>query len=229
MINNKIKMADLVHQNYHVLPIINRFGINLGFGDKTIEQICTEKNINIDFFLEIVNVFINDDYFPKETLQNFEIIEILDYLKKTHKYFLEIKLVRIEKKINDLIDICCEENSSKIELIRNFYLEYKNELIEHIKYEDEIIFPYVYDLLNKKQKKQDFKIQNYLDNHSNIEEKIFDLKNLIIKYLPVSNQAEVSNEILYDLFDFEKDILNHQNIEEKVLVPKVMKLENDLS
>lgn len=229
MINNKIKMADLVHQNYHVLPIINRFGVNLGFGDKTIEKICAEKNINVDFFLEIVNVFINDDYFPKETLQKFEIIEILDYLKKTHQYFLEIKLVRIEKKINDLIDICCKENSSKIELIRNFYLEYKNELVEHIKYEDEIIFPYVYDLLNKKQKKQDFKIQNYLDNHSSIEEKIYDLKNLIIKYLELPNQSEISNEILYDLFDFEKDILNHQKIEEKVLVPKVMKLERDLS
>lgn len=223
-----MKMADLVHQNYHVLPIINRFGINLGFGDKTIQQICNDKNINVDFFLEVVNVFLNDDYFPQETLQSFEIEEILDYLKKTHQHFLNTKLVRIEKRINELIDICCKENSNKIELIKNFYVEYKNELIEHIKYEDEVIFPYVEELLKTKSKKTDFNIKSYLDNHSNIEEKIFDLKNLIIKYLTLPNQSEISNEILYDLFDFEKDILNHQNMEEKVLVPKVMRLEENV-
>jgi len=229
MINVKMKMADLIHLNYHVLPIINRFGIALGFGDKTVGQICVEKNINTDFFIEIVNVFLNEEYFPKKTLQNFEITEILDYLKKTHEYFLKIKLVSIEKKINELIEICCKENSSKIELIKNFYLEYKNELIEHIKYEDEVIFPYVEELLTKKTKKEGFEIKKYLDTHSNIEEKIFDLKNLIIKYLSMPNYPELSNEILYDLFDFERDIFNHQNIEEKVFVPKVMKLEEKLS
>ncbi len=234
MIHKRIKMADLIHLNYHILPIINRFGIFLGFGDKTIEQVCRERQINVDFFLEIVNVFLFDDYFPAENLKHFDIHDIVEYLKKSHKYFLDIKLLGIEKKINDLIDFCCSENSQKIELIRNFYLQYKNELIEHIKYEDEVIYPYVLWLAknennkNHYDKRPDFKISMYLENHSDIEVKIFDLKNLIIKYLELPKQTELTNEILFDLFDFEKDIIDHQRIEEKVLVPKALEIENKI-
>jgi len=235
MIHKRIKMADLIHLNYHILPIINRFGVFLGFGDKTIEQICKEKNINVDFFLEIVNVFLYDDYFPAENLQHFDIQDIVEYLKKSHKYFLDVKLSSIEKKINALIDFCCKENSQKIQLIKNFYLQYKNELIEHINYEDEVIYPYVLWLADNQNKakqdfstKPDFKISMYLENHSDIEVKIFDLKNLIIKYLELPKQTELTNEVLFDLFDFEKDIIDHQQIEEKVLVPKALEIEKKI-
>lgn len=230
MVQKEMKMADLIHQNYHILPIINRFGIQLGFGEKTIAQICEEKNIDSNFLIEVVNVFLNEEYFPQENLQQFSIEQIMRYLKNSHDYFLNIKLESIEKKINKLIELCCHDNSSKIGLIRNFYIEYKNELIDHIKYEDEQIFPYVNKITvayknNKKLPIDDFSIKIYLENHTDIEEKLFDLKNLIIKYLKLPNDNEISNEILFDLFDLEKDLQNHQNFEEKVLVPIVLKLE----
>jgi len=233
MVSKDMKMADLVHQNYHILPIINRFDIRLGFGDKTISQICEEKSVETDFFIEVVNVFLNDEYFPKENLQKFSVESILDYLKKSHDYFLNVKLESIEKKINALIDICCKDNTSKVELIRNFFIEYKNELIEHIKYEDEIIFPYVNtvikaDIKAEKLENNEFRINYYLENHTDIEEKLFDLKNLIIKYLQLPKEVEISNEILFELFDLEKDLQNHQNFEEKVLVPLVLKMEDKL-
>ncbi|MBN2893015.1 MAG: hemerythrin domain-containing protein [Bacteroidales bacterium] len=233
MVNKEMKMADLVHQNYHILPIINRFGIRLGFGDKMIMQICAEKNIDTDFFVEVVNVFLNDEYFPQENLQRFSVSSILGYLKKSHDFFINVKLDSIEKKINELIEHCCRDNSTKIELIKNFYIEYKNELIEHIKYEDEQIFPYVNKVLkaidkNEKFESDDFSIEDYLENHTDVEEKLFDLKNLIIKYLQLPKEVEISNEILFELFDLEKDLQNHQNFEEKVLVPVVVKLEQEL-
>lgn len=228
MINKNQKVADLVHFNYHILPILNRFGILLGFGDKTIEQVCQEKKINIDFFIEVINVFLFEDYFNEENLQNFEFDEIINFLKKSHDYFINIKLIEIEKKINTLILACCKSNSSKVELIKNFYLEYKNELIEHINYENQKTFPYVLNLVNKNEKNSNFSIQEYIENHTDIEAKLFDLKNLIIKYLQLPKEIDLCNEILFVLFDLEKDLQNHHKFEEKVLVPKVLKFENQL-
>lgn len=234
MVNKKIKMADLIHQNYHILPILNRFGVYLGFGDKTIEQVCDEQNINVDFFIEVLNVFNDENYFPKSSFSKFNLFDILSYLKKSHDYFLNVKLENIERKINELIKSCCTENSQKIELIKNFYLEYKTELIDHIKYENEIIYPYIMwlykneELVYAKEHSPDFQISEYIDNHTNIEEKIFDLKNLIIKYLKLPKPMELSNEIVFELFDFEKDIFDHQRLEEKVLIPKAMIIEENI-
>ena len=57
IITKETKMADVIHMNYFTLSMLNRFGIDLGFGDKTVEEVCNQKNIDSDFFLEIINAY----------------------------------------------------------------------------------------------------------------------------------------------------------------------------
>jgi regulator of cell morphogenesis and NO signaling len=57
--NKTDKMAFLLQTNYHLVPVFHRFGFQLGFGNKTVEQLCNENEINTDFFLAIVNTFHN--------------------------------------------------------------------------------------------------------------------------------------------------------------------------
>jgi regulator of cell morphogenesis and NO signaling len=68
-------------------------------------------------------------------------------------------------------------------------------------------------------------INHYAAEHDNVEDKLFDLKNLIIKYLPPAEDYTLSNTILYELFRLERDLNDHARIEEKVLVPKVQQVE----
>ena len=86
------KIIDLVEANYHLLPVINRFGIDLGNKDQSLEKICFSMNINVDFFLAIVNTFHNDEYFPETELKSFSPTLIIDYLKKTHQHYIEYVL-----------------------------------------------------------------------------------------------------------------------------------------
>ncbi len=44
------KINDLVEARYHLLPVINRFGISLGNKDKSLYKICQSQNIDIGFF-----------------------------------------------------------------------------------------------------------------------------------------------------------------------------------
>jgi len=70
-IEKDMKLADVIHHDFNLIPVINRFGIQLGFGDGTIEQICKEQNVNAAFFLIIINTYHDPQYFPKEHLQSF--------------------------------------------------------------------------------------------------------------------------------------------------------------
>jgi regulator of cell morphogenesis and NO signaling len=54
---------------------------------------------------------------------------------------------------------------------------------------------------------------------------MFDLKNILIKYLPPDYDLNIGNSLLASLFMFEKDMKNHARIEDKILVPKVRMLE----
>ena len=75
-------LIHLIESNYNLLTVINRFGINLGNKDKSIYQICTSLNVNIEFFLAIINTYNNVEYFPEKELKAFSPLMIIDYLKK---------------------------------------------------------------------------------------------------------------------------------------------------
>ena len=73
----------------------------------------------------------------------------------------------------------------------------------------------------------DFRISKFEDNHSNIGEKLNDLKNIIIKYLPEEYSSPLRFEILKDIYDIENDLRKHSLIENKLLVSLVQKIEKD--
>ncbi len=234
MIHENTKMVDLIHRNYVLITVFSRFGISLGFGDKTIQQVCEEKNINIRFFLEIINSFLDHDYFPQEQLKSFPIKLIVDYLTITHQYYLGKTIPEIEEIISGGKGICYE-NKEHNYLLNNFFQEYKKELITHITREDELVFPYALQVeecfLQHKstdtlfEKYGNYSIGHYLQAHDNIEEKLFDLKNIIIKYLPPPKNPELCYQVIVLLFNLEKDMNDHSRIEEKVFVPKVSMME----
>ncbi|MBA7528470.1 hypothetical protein ES705_20656 [subsurface metagenome] len=72
-------------------------------------------------------------------------------------------------------------------------------------------------------------IDFFVDTHTNIEDKLYDLKNIIIKYLPPARDYTSSNALLFELFRLERDLNDHARIEDKVLVPKVQFLESQIT
>ena len=53
------KMISLIADNYSLLDSLGRFGINLGFGDKTVSEVCKDQGVDTYTFLAIVNFSIN--------------------------------------------------------------------------------------------------------------------------------------------------------------------------
>ena len=237
IITKDIKMADVVHMNHFSLSIFDRFGIELGFGDKTVEETCKKHGVDPDFFLEIINAFIDKDYFPKKQLQGFSVKLITDYLQKTHDYYIQTKVPEIESLIEQMVDTCYTQKEN-ISLLKRFFLEYKNELKNHVTHEEILVFPYTQmieeayysDSIQKDvlKKMEQYSIDIFEKEHDNIEEKLFDLKNIIIKYLPQPNNRILCHNLLHELFGLEKDINDHSRIEDKVLVPKIRAMEKEI-
>lgn len=234
LIQKEMKLADVIHHDHNLVPVINRFNIQLGFGEKTIDELSKEKNINTDFFLIILNAYHDHQYFPRKHLQSFPASLLIDYLKKSHNYYLENKIPEIETLINKLN----EEDGLDTEtffLLNNFFREYKDELTNHIKKEEESVYPYVKKLEEAIEKgKMDktllaemahYSITDYEDEHSDVEEKLYDLKNIIIKYVPPAMEGTNTYKVLHELFILESDLNDHSRIEDLILVPKVEAME----
>ena len=216
------KMADVILANSRLLYVLPYFGINLGFGEKTVKQMCNEKNISVPLLLLICNIYTFDDYTPdSEDLKQIPIEGIITYLQNSHTDYLEVRMPQIIDNILDLATICQIKNGN---ILNSFCEKYKQEVIAHFKYEEEIVFPYIIQLLNGT-KEKNYKIKEYETNHSDIDAALNDLKNIIIKYLPQDCTIEKCRDILLNLFMFEYDLSKHALLEDKILISLVEHVE----
>ncbi len=225
LIEEKTKVIDIVNYDYHILPVLNRFGIFPGFGDKTVEQICLEKNINLSFFKTIIQAFLDRNFLPEVKNDDFKVELIINYLVTTHKFYLK-KLEKISSLLDNVLNSCCQHKKREVGLIKEFFLSYKKDLEQHIDFEDDSVFPYCLEVERKflsgdGSVKYSIDIEYYKTNHMDIENKIVDLKSIIVKYLPLQKSMDEVNSLIFEIYDFENDLFCHQSIEERLLLPRI--------
>jgi regulator of cell morphogenesis and NO signaling len=221
-------MSDVVFNNHLLLFVIERLGIDLGFSEKTIAEVCLEAKINPQVFITISNLYNNVEGDSIDNFSYTDIKDIINYLKKSHRYYLEEKFPEIKNNIQIMIS---ENDESQIQLLANFYEEYLKEVSEHINYENRVVFPFIIEMIDniknakKTAKSSNYSVIEYKEHHEDIEEKLQDLKSLLIKYLHQKHDKIIRRKILFDLFDLEYDLNIHSRIEDNILIPFVEKME----
>lgn len=219
-----LKMADLIQTDYKLLLLLERFGMTLGFGDKTIASYCKECQVQASLMVMICNIYSFEHYLPgNEDIAELDVQQLLRYLQRSHTYYLENRIKAIEE---NLFLICKDCGNATSVVLKRFFEEYKNEVIHHFEYEENTVFPYI---LHRKAGKPSngYSIEIFEQNHTNIEDKLNDLKNIIIKYLPDRSENRKRIHILFSIFSLEEDLEKHTLIENKILIPLVQKLEYD--
>ena len=173
----------------------------------------------------ICNIYSFRDYQPQiDGLDENDIHSIITYLHASHRFYRQVCFPTIHNSIHSLVK---ELDVVNRKLIDKFYDDYDKEVSNHFDYEENTVFPYIEDLLtNHGNKDAKYNIRQFEHNHSNICEKLCDLKNIITKYIPQEYTSTLMFSILGDIYNIENDLRKHSLIEDKLLVPLVEKLEN---
>lgn len=215
------KMISLIRDNYNLLQSLGSFGISLGFGDKTVKQVCDEQNVDTNTFLAVVNFTING-YREMDDVSRLSVPTLLQYLKASHDYFLGFQLPFIRKELVDALD----ENDNLARLILKLYDEYSRSVTLHMKYEEKTVFPYVESLLAGKPM-ANYAIDMYSKHHGQESSKLRELKSIIIKYFPGdclrNNQLSAT---LYDIYNNEEWLALHAEVEDNIFIPAIKYLED---
>ncbi len=210
-----------------LLQVVNRFGLKLGLGSASVQEICDENNINLNVFICVSNLYTNQHL--EEDLSSFidGLPAMIEYLSNSHHEFLDEKYPEIKHQIKLLSQLNSEKG---VLMVDKFFDEYFQEVRDHLAYENEVVFPHVLSMVKNEEIVQDeFSVSVYKDKHDDIEEKLNDLKNLLIKYLPVQQDGKVRIELLRMLNDLEKELHIHSEIEEGLFMPTVEILEKSLA
>lgn len=213
-------MRDLVRDKSSLILVMGRFGIPLGFADKTVREVCRTHGVDERTFLEVVNFVVNGTANPASV----SLLSLIGYLKQAHEYYLDFKLPNIRRMLIEAID--CSGNNDIAVLIVRFYDEYVTEVRKHMEYENEVVFTYV-ERLMQGYLNRNYAISAFAGKHSPIGYKLKELKDIIIRYYPERNNY-LLNAVLLDIILCERDLTSHCIIEDRLFVPAVRLVEQQL-
>lgn len=222
-----MKMSDLIAENPRLLILLEHLNIDFVVSDKTVSLLCDENSIPLQLFLLFGNLY--NGYQPEVShIGSFEDIKIiLMFLKNSHIYYKEEKYPEILGYIKQIQD---KTHNNEIKLIENFFKDYFTEVLEHLDYEETIAFPYIVKLVEQKGKQtnSDFSANEYREHHTDIETKLTDLKNLLLKHIQISNELPLRRKLFLSLFELDFDLQLHAMIEESILLPIIANIEKTM-
>lgn len=222
LFSSESRLSDLITAHPSLLSLPSRLGISLGFGDRSIADVCESSGVDTAFFLLISNVYTFNNYVPSTAaILGTDMTGLVPYLERSHKYYVDKRLPHIECHL----DAIAQQLGGRIgQVFISFFKQYKSEVEAHFQHEENDVFPHIRALMDGK-KDTTYGIDEFLHTHSDIEGKLDDLLNILFKYLPPQVDDDNVLDVVYDILRLSEDLKKHTLIEEKIMVPLVKHLE----
>ena len=130
------KICDLMSREEDAIQIISRFGLEMGVGEQTIEQVCAVHDVHTPTFLAIVNYKV---FKQKALPADIDVPTLRRYLQNAHNYFLNFRLPRLRRALIEAI-IPADPTTKIPGLILRCYDEFVDEIRTHIEHENAGLF-----------------------------------------------------------------------------------------
>ena len=231
-------LGQLAAKDGRKAQVFKKYGLDFCCGGKkTVREACAEKGLDaakIEQELQQTGQEKNSHPIPYD---DWSPAFLADYIVNTHHRYIKKNLPEIRAyagKVMKVHGAGHPELETVCELVENIY----NELVPHLETEEKILFPYIKELsaaaeggspatgvtmavLNP--------IRRMEIEHQTVGRYLSTLRTLTDDYtLPAD--ACASYTLLYRLLeDFEEDLHLHVHLENNILFPKTLELENNLS
>ncbi len=232
------RISDLVERDTVYAHVLFYFGIRFyEYADQTLAQVCLQKGLNVEKVLQELES--PDKNFQEEDLPliSYPIDLIIEYLKHAHFLFVKHKLPFIGRLVETFkanhTDYVLVEKDLKV-----LFPLFMEDFIHHIYEEEDTLFKHIKLLqrattgkFNPSQvyyKLEKYSLQRFALEHEAHEDEMAGIRRITKDYFLAAN-APLHVKVIYaELIAFEKSLQAHARIENEILFPKAMALENQV-
>ena len=198
-----MKMSELLGEHPSLLGVFSRMGFSFGYGDASVAEVCLSGGVDPQTFLLVCRVYCRENYIPsQEELAAVDQRVIADYLRASHKFYLDVALKDIASGISRMT-LPCSEDTQRV--IWKFFSDFKDELQSHFDFEENVVFPNLGDADIPE------------EDHSGVEETLEDLRNLVMNHLPEKADQKEALCVLNSISSLQYDIHKHILLEETAI------------
>ena len=229
-------VGEVVKYNFKTAPLFQANNIDYCCnGNKAISDACLEAGIDTDQFIQQIEKVVTQKDQDIDSLHNLGLGELCNYIVKRHHAYVKNSIPVLKKNLEKVCQVHGELHPELFE-IKDLFNGCAGDFTKHMMKEEIVLFPYIGRLetskkTNSPSPKSPFgsvsnPIRNMVADHQNEDERLKEIARLSDNYQP-PDEACTTYEVTYKLLrDFEDDFHRHIHLENNILFPKAIDLEN---
>ena len=227
------QIADIVAADIRTASILNKYGVDFCCGgSKILSTVCKEKKLKVS---KIINEIEKLNFTRKEkNYKKMNVIELINYILETHHKYVREKIPTIKAFAKKVSKVHGKTNP-ETNLIYHLFLRLSDELLDHMRKEEEILFPKIKILVSKTYSKSVFFSFGTISNpikmmeteHESAGKVLKEIERLSNKYTPPLSACNTYKALYNSLKEFQDDLHIHIHLENNILFPKVMKFDEE--
>ncbi len=229
------RISELVDQNYVHAYVLFYFGIRFyEYSECTLEQVCQQRGLRTEQVVKELEfpTHLQEADLP---LVSYPVDLIIEYLKHSHFLFIKHKLPYIARLVESL-RVNHEDYAAIQRDLKLVFPLFVEDFIEHIYEEEDTLFLFIlaldkaartgfvpgnlYYLLEKNS------VQKFAVEHEAHDDEMAGIRKITRNYILAPN-APLHVKVVYnELKAFEKSLITHARIENEILFPRAMAIED---
>lgn len=233
---NESSIGEIVASDFRKAEVFKKFNIDFCCGGKkTLSQVCKDKNINQKELQSELDQLDSKTASASQNFNDWSIDFLADYIINTHHKYVKTALPVILEYTAKVAKVHGPEHPEVI-AIYDLFKEAADELTSHMMKEENILFPYIKQLvLDKSSSRADNSfgtIKNpirMMEHEHDVVGNIFKtIRELSNDYTPPAGACTTYKLSYLKLDEFENDLHQHIHLENNILFPKSVNLESEL-
>lgn len=223
-----IKIGEIVTQDFRAAEIFKNAGIDFCCGgNDSLEQTCKDKKLDISILEQKLSELENISPDTTHNFKEWNLDFLSDYIVNTHHKTVMKLLPQLIVYTQKIAEVHGSNHPELIE-IEKLFSEINTELLQHLKKEEEVLFPAIKDLLktnSTETKKIVISEIARMKGEHEFAGGAMDKINVLSDNYSLPTDGCNTYRVTYKLLEeFEDDLHIHVHLENNILYPKVLVL-----
>ncbi|MDD4251359.1 MAG: iron-sulfur cluster repair di-iron protein [Candidatus ainarchaeum sp.] len=238
IINGNELVSEIVAKDYNTAEIFKDYGIDFCCGGRiSINEICEQNGIRKENLLKKLNE-LPKNKFNENVIENLDLDTLTVYIVNTHHAYVRdnsLKLISFLSKLKQVHG----ENHPELKIINDIFNEINSDLIKHMQDEETILFPHIRKIVHNKIENTALKspyfknlgeyIKSVEAEHTIVGDKVKEIRKITNNFILPKDACNTYQITFAILIEFENDLYRHIHLENNILFPKAIKLENKIN
>ncbi len=235
--NNSIKdmtLRSIVTQNIATAATFEKYGLDFCcHGNIALDQACAGKNVNAEQVSKEITDILNYTEASNADFNSMELDLLIQHIVSTHHKYVRDKLPIITAFADKVVN-AHGNNHPEVITITELFNGVATELSSHLLKEERVLFPLIQKIVEAKRQKVEFAapmsvrfpISAMEAEHTSAGDALQQIRDLSANYNPPADACNTFKALYYELSAFENDLHIHIHLENNILFPKAIQLEN---